>query len=204
LFADDLLQVLNILDIDQAHIVGLSMGSTIAAVFHDRYPERVKSITLCDGSMGYPRAAEEDAEFLRLRKDPLVNGLEPADIAEFVAMSLSGNKTDVVNIDKIAASMRMLRKENYIKALDASVSCKDMRHQYTGIRVPALLIVGELDTLTPPGPMRETAAQIPNAEFQVIPGAGHLPNIEKPETFNQILSTFLDSVERDCLLKRRE
>lgn len=56
-------------------------------------------------------------------------------------------------------------------------------------------IVGEYDRLTTPQRMAELVALIPRAELKTIKSAGHLPNIEQPEIFNQVLLEFLLSVK---------
>jgi pimeloyl-ACP methyl ester carboxylesterase len=58
------------------------------------------------------------------------------------------------------------------------------------IRVPTLVLAGELDTITPPGPAREMAAAIPGAEFVEVPGAGHLTPVEKPKVVAAALAAF--------------
>ena len=61
------------------------------------------------------------------------------------------------------------------------------------INVPTLIMVGELDTLTPPSMSKEILKKIKNSKLSVIPNAGHLSNIENPTVFNQKLLEFLDS-----------
>ena len=59
------------------------------------------------------------------------------------------------------------------------------------IAFPTLVIAGEQDVLTPPDVAQEYASNIPNAQFVVIPNAGHLSNLEQPEAFLQALNSFL-------------
>jgi pimeloyl-ACP methyl ester carboxylesterase len=66
----------------------------------------------------------------------------------------------------------------------------DQTDLLAGIRVPALVLVGELDTITPPGPAREMASAIPGAEFVEIPAAGHLTPVEKPKVVAAALTAF--------------
>ena len=85
-YADDLARVLDRFGAAKAHILGLSMGGRIAMDFAERYPQRLLSLTLCDTHTGFANFTEEQKrEFLRLRKEPLVAGGEPKDIAEPVA-----------------------------------------------------------------------------------------------------------------------
>ena len=60
------------------------------------------------------------------------------------------------------------------------------------ISVPTLCLVGEEDVGTPPELVKQLAHLIPNAFFESIKGAGHLPCIEKPEVFSEIIKAFLE------------
>jgi pimeloyl-ACP methyl ester carboxylesterase len=62
------------------------------------------------------------------------------------------------------------------------------------IQVPTLIVVGEEDFFTPEPIARLMSDAIPGAELAIIQGAGHLPNMEKPEEFNKILSSFLRKI----------
>ena len=59
------------------------------------------------------------------------------------------------------------------------------------IHVPTLIVVGDQDSLTPPADSELMRAGIAGAELTVIPGAGHLTNLEQPELFNAALARFL-------------
>jgi pimeloyl-ACP methyl ester carboxylesterase len=63
------------------------------------------------------------------------------------------------------------------------------------ILTPTLVLCGEEDTVSPPSVMREMAALIPGARFQLIPLAGHLSPLEHPAAFNQAVRTFLQSLQ---------
>jgi pimeloyl-ACP methyl ester carboxylesterase len=67
------------------------------------------------------------------------------------------------------------------------------RHIFKTINVPTLIMVGELDSLTPPSMSKEIMREIKNSYMKIIPNAGHLINIENPDLFNINLMTFLES-----------
>jgi len=70
------------------------------------------------------------------------------------------------------------------------------RHVFETINIPTLILVGELDTLTPPSMAKEIKKKIPNSLIKVIPNAGHLINIEQPKLFNNYLLSFLKSLKK--------
>lgn len=191
-FSADLLRLIDHLDCARAIIVGLSLGGRIAQDFYPRHPERVAGLVLCDTMPGYTAAfgPAEREEFLRLRKEPLLAGKTPAEIAPTVAQSLLGSGASDEQRDRLIESMSALHKESYIKTLEASTRY-DRVSDLPNIAVPTLLVYGGDDRLYPPEIGRGMAEQIPGARLEVIAGAGHLVNIEEPEQFNAIVVEFL-------------
>jgi 3-oxoadipate enol-lactonase len=191
-FAEDLRRLLDHLGVARAHLVGLSMGGMIAQDFAARYPQRVATLALVDTSAGLGAAsAAVREEFLARRLRPLEQGLTPADIAPAVVEVLVARNAPEAVRAMMRASMAALRVESYKQALQAIVTT-DFRAVLPRISVPTLVIVGEEDAVTPPAEAEFLAEHIPGAELVTIPGAGHLTNLEAPETFNTILEAFLD------------
>jgi pimeloyl-ACP methyl ester carboxylesterase len=87
--------------------------------------------------------------------------------------------------------MRDTRPDTLVAALHALAARPDARPQLAGIRVPVLVIGGELDEITPPAVLRELAAAIPGARLQLLPGAGHVSSLEADAGFNTALHGFL-------------
>ena len=65
-------------------------------------------------------------------------------------------------------------------------------HIFKNIKVPTFIMVGELDTLTPPSMSKKIMKEIKGSYLKIIPKAGHLINIEEPDIFNQNLIQFLE------------
>jgi pimeloyl-ACP methyl ester carboxylesterase len=70
----------------------------------------------------------------------------------------------------------------------------DRRAALGRIGVPTLLLAGERDPVAPPATMERMAARVAGARFMVLPGAGHLANLEGPAAFNEVLAGFLNEV----------
>ncbi|MEO1106088.1 MAG: alpha/beta fold hydrolase, partial [Pseudomonadota bacterium] len=159
-FREDLLRVLDHFGTEKAHLVGLSMGGRIAASFNAKYPERVASLVLCDTHLGFKHFSEEErAKFVALRKEPLLAGKEPKDIAPIVAKTLIGDMAHTEAYEKLVDSMSRLHKDSYIKSIEASVGL-DHTQLYDYVRVPTLVLAGALDRLTPPAMAKEIAGHI--------------------------------------------
>ncbi|MBI3453399.1 MAG: alpha/beta fold hydrolase [Rhodospirillales bacterium] len=191
-FSADLLRVLDHFRAETAFLVGLSMGGRIAQDFYPRHPGRVAGLVLCDTFPGFDASftPEKRAEFVRLRKEPLVNGKEPKDIAPTVARTLVGPNCPPAVYERLVASMCALHKDSYIKTIEATTGY-DRTADLPNIRVPTLLVFGAEDRLTPPSIGERMAAAIPGARLVVIPDAGHLVNIERPVAFNEAVFVFL-------------
>jgi len=193
-FAYDLDRVLDYFGAEKAHLLGLSMGGRIALSYYETHRHRVSSLTLCDTYKGFRHfTKEQQDEFIRLRKEPLLAGKEPSDIAPIVAETLIGNPANRSAFDQLVDSMSRLHKESYIKAIEASAQ-SDHADNLGQITVPTLVVVGSLDRLTPPALARDIADQIPGARLEIIDGAGHLSNIEEAEAFNKVVLDFLQNL----------
>lgn len=196
---DDLRQVLDTFTGDSAHLVGLSMGGMIAVEFYRRFPDRVASLLLCNtnAGLGGDYTPEQKAEFIRLRKTPLVNGKKIEDIIPDILPALLGKSPSQEAIHNITSSLRLLRPDPYIKAIEAIMDfdCTDVLEHVT---VPVQLIAGNEDNVTPAQTMATMCSHISGAQLTVIEQAGHLSNLEQPDEFNQILLEFIASVTRSA------
>ncbi len=195
MFAADLERLLDHLGVAQAHLVGLSMGGRIALDFYESRPARVASLVLCDTFPGYDASitSEQREKFIRSRKQPLIEGKEPRDIAPVVAPTLLSKGASPASLQRLVDSMTALHKDSYIKAIEAMTRYEPVA-QLAAIKVPTLVICGDEDLLTPPTIAREMAAAIPHARLTILERAGHLSNIEQPAAFNAVLLEFLRSV----------
>ena len=101
-------------------------------------------------------------------------------------------------LPEVAAHVRRMMTsappEGAAAALRGRAERPDYRDLLTTVTVPALIVVGRDDEFTPVGDAQEMARLIPGATLRVIEGAGHLPNLERPEAFNAELRTFLAAV----------
>lgn len=191
--AEDLLRVLDYMKADKAHLVGLSMGGRMSQEFWLHHPDRIATMTLVCTSPGVAHALspEKIEEFLAIRRAPLLAGGTPRDIAEPLARHLVSPNAQPAAYGELVASVAALRKEPYLKAIDALFTF-DRINVLSTVTVPTHLIFGADDHLTTPELARQMASRIPGgAKVSIIPDAGHLANIEQPAAFNAALMGFL-------------
>ncbi len=191
-FSADLIRMLDHFGAERAHLVGLSMGGRIALDFHARHATRVASLVLCDTFAGYDETftPARRAEFVRLRKQPLLDGKQPADIAPAIAESLIGRDASPEILRRLIDSLSAIHPESYLKTIEATTNY-DRHDALAAIAVPTLLVYGAEDRLTPPEIGRRLQRRIPGAGFAMIERAGHLSNIERPVEFNRLVLDFL-------------
>ena len=194
-FAADLHRLLDHLGTHAAHLVGLSMGGRIALDFYAQAPQRVLSLSLVDTFPGYDDSFTPEARetFLRLRKQPLLDGKAPRDIAPMIAKTLVSTCAQPAHVQALIDSMAALHKESYLKALEAMTRYEPVA-DLSKVKVPTLVVVGDQDQLTPPKVARAMAAAVSGAELVVLRNAGHLANIEQPVLFNRVLEDFLTAL----------
>lgn len=189
LHADDLAALLDELGIAQAHIGGISYGAEIGMVFALKYPEKTRSLILSSAVS---------------QVDPLLKGWMESWIAAARTLDpeILFKITYPLNFSEawIGTNETALRqaRERYalldLKALEElllSFSHLDVTADLEKVAAPTLVIVGEEDILKPRQYAEIIARQIPNAEFAVIPRAGHAVCWEQPGLFNTLILGFL-------------
>lgn len=173
---EDLLAVLDAAEVRAAAIVGVSFGGLIAQGVALWAPGRVTALVLCDTAarIGSPalweaRIAAIGASGLAAIADGILERWFSAGFRRDRTTELAGWRNMLVRTpaDGYAATCAAIRDADLTGAVAA-------------IRAPALCLVGDEDGATPPDIVRATAALIPGARFEIIPGAGHLPCIEQP------------------------
>ncbi|MFD1149950.1 alpha/beta fold hydrolase [Saccharothrix hoggarensis] len=193
-FADDLFGLLDRLGVERAVWCGLSMGGQIVMEAHRARPERVRGLILADtfpeAETPAGRAARHAAAERVLRE-----GMGPyAD--EVLDKMIS--PTNVRALPDVAAHvLRMMRgtsPEGAAAAWRGRAERPDYLDSLSRATVPALVVVGEEDKFTPVDVARRMHATIPGSTLAVIPGAAHLPNLERPAEFTDAVERFLATV----------
>ena len=194
--AADVRGLLSLLNIDQAVIVGLSMGGYIALAFYRNYPDAVRAMVLAD-----TRASADTHEARRRR----INSAEKAEkegsraIAADMVPLLLGHTT-IETRPSIVERVREMIHANSPEGIAAAQRGMSIRRDSTyilpGIDAPVLIIVGSEDELTPPEEAESLRSGITGARLRVVANAGHLSNLEQPDHFNSELIDFIGSLEQ--------
>lgn len=194
LLADDLAGLLDAVGADAVHFAGISLGGMIGQRFALQYPDRVKSLTLCDTTSYYPPEVlpvwEERIRTVRGQGlEPLV---EPT-LARWFTEPFLKARPDMMR--RVGAMIRGTPAAGYIGCGHA-IPRINLTARLKDIRCPVRVVVGEQDPGTPPAMARAIHEAIPGSDLIVIPSASHLCNLEQPQAFNAALGEFLERVER--------
>lgn len=196
-YAQLLLDLLDELELTQPlTFVGLSMGGYIGWEFWQLAGSRVHSLIQCD-----TRAAGDDSEIsvkrhelaayvLQHGVDELPGNMLPRLLAESTRQSNPELVTDLTEM--ILRSTR----EGVAAASRAMANRQDSTHRLSRIQVPALLVCGAEDSITPVSEMHQIESAMPEARLLVVPEAGHMAPMENPAAVNEAITEFLLEVTR--------
>ena len=189
-WADGLAGLLDALRMERAIVGGLSMGGYLAFAFWRRHPERVRALVLVDTR---PGADSDESRANRRALQGLARAEGAAAVADRMITGMVGRTTRErrpVVVATVNAMMRRVSIPAITDALDAMMEREDSTPTLGTIRVPTLVMCGEEDVLTPVSESRAMHAAIVGSSLALIPGAGHVSNIEAPEVFNGLLYGF--------------
>lgn len=193
-FVDDLMALLDHLEFEQVVLCGLSMGGYIALRALERHRERFGAVVLCD------TRSEADNDQARVNRAAAIRALADDGVAAFAdnfVKLVFAPDTFQTNPDAIALIREMILATDP-RAIGGTLLALAARTDTTPalprLDLPALLLVGEHDRLTPPAAAQALAEGLPQAELYIIPRAGHMSNLENPGYFNERLLSFLEQV----------
>ena len=189
-YADCLAALIEALALGPAHVAGISWGGTVVQELYRHRPELVATLVLVDTYAGWKGSLPP--EEVRARVTGAYRALMvPAE--EFdPARALPGWFASdppaefLPLLEEMAADVR---PESLRTALRLMAEA-DQRDLLPRIAVPTLLIWGELDARSPLNVARQFEQAIPDTTLVVIPGAGHVSNVEQPEPFNDAVREF--------------
>lgn len=194
--AADLLGLLDVLAVERAHLLGLSMGGAIAQEAALAAPGRVLSLQLhatWAGPHAYFQALVRAVRVVRTRLDR--EGFHRALALWLFAPETFVRQPELVEliVQRATHDPHAAPLHGYLRQSDA-VLAHDARARLGRIRCPTLVAVGGQDLLTPPAFAHELATLIPGARLEILPGVGHGALWEAPDAFNAACLRFLGAV----------
>ena len=191
-YADRLARFLDALGLARIALLGHSLGALIAGAFTAARPDRVERLVLSAPALGY--RTEPDAPLpapARARLDDLA-ALGPGGLAEKRAPRLLSRSATPTQLARARKAMAEIDPGGYRQAVEM-LARGDLRAGASAIAVPALVLCGREDSVTPPDGSRALAAAMADAGYREIPDAGHLSHVEQPAAFNAAVREFLSA-----------
>jgi pimeloyl-ACP methyl ester carboxylesterase len=188
-WADTLAGVLDAAGVQAAHVVGISWGGLLGQEFYRRHPSRLRSLVLVDTYAGWTGSLTAAIAEPRLEAALNDSTLAPAD---FVKKYLPGMFSDTAGDDvrqELGTIMADVHPTGF-RLMATELARTDTRELLATINIPTLLIWGDADKRSPLRVGQAMRNAIPGARLEVIRGAGHLSNLERPDEFNEIVRTF--------------
>ncbi len=187
--AGDVLAVMDAAGESSAHVVGISMGGLIAQEIALTAPERVRSLVLAATHPGVAHAVwdPEALALLTSRGDYTPRQAAEASVPFNYAPGTPRERLE----EDWAVRLPLAATRAGYEAQLRGTSVWSGLERLPGLRVPTLVVHGELDRLVPPANGRRIAAAVPGAELVLLPDANHLFLTDQPERTRQVLLDWL-------------
>jgi 3-oxoadipate enol-lactonase len=175
-YARDLAALMDATGVGRATVVGLSIGGMIAQELYRQRPELFAALVLCDTAAKIGTAELWDQRIADIERGG-IEATADATLGRWFTAAFHSQRRD--ELAGYRAMLTRTPREGYLAACGA-LKRADLRPYAGAIQAPTLCLVGDEDGSTPVALVRETAALIKGSRFEIVEGAGHLPNVEKP------------------------
>ena len=183
-YAADLAALLDALRINRAAIVGMSIGGMIAQELTRQRPELVAALVLCDTAAKIGTDESWDERIAAVERGGIESVADPI-LERWFTPEFRSQR--VAEFAGFRAMLTRTPKEGYLAACGA-LKRADLRPYAGAIEAPTLCLVGDQDGSTPVALVRQTAGLIKGSRFEIIEGAGHLSNVEKPAAVARLIA----------------
>lgn len=189
-FAKDIIEVLDYLNIEKAHFVGLSLGGIVALEICKRFKKRVKSLILCNTTYYIPTlfgnlTLEKTKRFLKRNTIDQLN-------ERLINKCLYNPKEKKVY--ELAKDAFYIREDTYFRSIQSALG-RNYFYDLFSIDVPTLIIGSLEDKVVPIQNAYLMHYMIKSSNLIIFENAGHLSNIEKPELFNSAISSHIQEYQ---------
>jgi len=189
--ADALQDFLQQVGATKSILVGHSIGGMIVQQLLAKNPRIAAAVVLAQTSPAFGKPdGDWQKSFLAARLGPLDRGETLVSLAPTLVKELVGDDPDVTGMELARDCMASVPEATY-RATMLALMGFDLRNALKNIAVPTLVLSGSRDNNAPAPMMAKMATYIPSATYVELEGAGHLVNLERPETFNAALDGFL-------------
>jgi 3-oxoadipate enol-lactonase len=199
-YARDVASLLDELGLSSAGVVGASMGGRVALELAVARPDLVRALVLEDAGLPEVDWSEAVRAYGAAEDDAVARGDLEAAVELNLRMWVDGPRRAPADVDPGVrqAVAEMQRRALELQAphweqLDEELLVPDIAQRLSEVRAPALVLVGEEDVEDMQALAHRFASEIPRARLETIAGAAHLPNLEQPAIFDELVLEFFAS-----------
>ena len=201
--ANDAVMLIDYLDIKKSHVIGMSMGGMISQILVANYPERFHSYTQIASMVSTPNPTNGPSfKVIRLLQErAFKNATKEERIDRAVRLvSTIGMKGYNYNTeefkDEVGQSIDRSKDDTgFIRQMAAILGTRDRIKKVNNIKIPTLIIHGDIDPLVKPKNAFHSHKLIPNSKLLMIENMGHL--IEEP-VFNKFKDELIQHLDKNC------
>lgn len=194
MFANDLKDLMDHLNIERAILCGLSMGGAVALRTYEMYPNRIMALVLSD------TRSEADSNETKEWRENSIESIKKSGLIPFTdgfladTFAIESFETNSEAVKLIRNTVLSNEPLAVCGVLLAQAARTDMTHVLQKIKVPTLIMIGEKDKFTPLSSSQMMNDNIPGSELKIIDKAGHISNLENTLEFNRYLTAFLKNI----------
>ncbi|MEX0626027.1 MAG: alpha/beta hydrolase [Chloroflexota bacterium] len=192
-YADCLAGFVEVLDLGPAHFIGLSFGGALALELFRRHPAIPRTLVLASAYAGWTGSLSRDVADQRLQLTLPMADLPPDEFVRTLIPTMLSESAAPETVDSLASIMSQLHPAGF-RTMARALAEADLRDVLPRIDVPTLLLYGDRDVRAPLTVARDLHASIPESSLVVMPGVGHMSNVEAPDRFIAEVRKFLRGV----------
>ena len=192
-YADRLAGFIDVLGLDRPHVVGLSFGGALALELYRRHPAIPRTLVLVAAYAGWAGSLPPGVAASRLQLSLELAARPPDEFVQAMTPTLFSASAPAETMKGFAAIMSELHPAGF-PAMARALAEADLREVLPRIDVPTLLVYGDQDVRAPLSVAEDLRAAIPTSRLVVLPGVGHMVNVEAPERLTAELRAFVSSV----------
>jgi pimeloyl-ACP methyl ester carboxylesterase len=188
-YADCLAGFVDRLGLGRPHVAGLSFGGILALALYRRHPAVPRSLVLASAYAGWGGSLPAEVAGQRLRQAMVLADLPPEEFAGTLLPTMFAESPPAEVVTAFGASIRAFHPAGF-RAM-ARASAENVRDVLPRIQVPTLLLYGDADVRAPLAVAEDLHRSIPGSRLVLLPGLGHVTNLEAPDAFNHAVRGFL-------------
>ena len=193
-YADCLAAFIKALGLERPHVLGLSFGGGLALELYGQHPTIPRTLVLASAYAGWAGSLPRDVVEQRLQQMLRLTEQPPDQLVRAFLPTLFTESAPPEAVDEVAAIVSGFHPAG-LRTWVRAFAEADLREVLPRINVPTLLLYGDKDVRSPLNVAEDLHAQIPGSRLAVIPGVGHLCDVEAPERFNAEVRRFLRQIE---------